>query len=147
LHETAQTADVVLPAASSYEKNGTVTNTCGELQRLRKAMEVMGTRSDLEIIQRLASAIDPQYKTVLIEEILGEVQKMVPGYDVSLVSILSGGCEPVVPVNGHAPAVPSRLVQITPSVDTLFTSGTQGRYSSSLQSVPEKLTRKQPALA
>ena len=38
LTETAQAADVVFPAASAYEKNGTVTNVCGEVQRLRKAL-------------------------------------------------------------------------------------------------------------
>ena len=35
LTETAQQADVVLPAASAYEKNGTVTNVTGEVQRLQ----------------------------------------------------------------------------------------------------------------
>ena len=38
LTETAQRADVVLPAACAYEKNGTVTNVCGEVQRLKKAV-------------------------------------------------------------------------------------------------------------
>ncbi|HEV2401352.1 MAG TPA: NADH-quinone oxidoreductase subunit NuoG [Candidatus Sulfotelmatobacter sp.] len=54
LTETAQLADVVLPAACAYEKSGTFTNTCGDLQRLRKAAEVVGPKSDLEIIARLA---------------------------------------------------------------------------------------------
>src|ERR1019366_9949219 len=40
--ETAQQADVVLPAASAYEKNGTVTNTSGEVQRLTRAINTMG---------------------------------------------------------------------------------------------------------
>ena len=54
LTETAQLADVVLPATCAYEKSGTLTNTCGDLQRLRKAAEVVGPKSDLEIIARLA---------------------------------------------------------------------------------------------
>src|SRR2546429_7868118 len=49
LTETAKAADIVLPAASAYEKDGTVTNTSGEIQILRKAAEVMGPRSDFEI--------------------------------------------------------------------------------------------------
>ena len=32
LTETAALADVVLPAANAYEKSGTFTNTCGDLQ-------------------------------------------------------------------------------------------------------------------
>ncbi len=53
LTETAQLADVVLPATGAYEKSGTFTNTCGDLQRLTKAAEVVGPKSDLEIIARL----------------------------------------------------------------------------------------------
>src|SRR5262249_42440546 len=33
LTETARAADVVFPASSAYEKSGTVTNVCGEVQR------------------------------------------------------------------------------------------------------------------
>ena len=54
LTETAQRADVVFPAASAYEKNGTVTNVCGEVQRLKAGLKVMGAKPDLEIIGLLA---------------------------------------------------------------------------------------------
>ena len=54
LTETAQAADVVLPAASAYEKTGTVTNVCGEVQRLKKGLQAMGTKPDLEIIGLIA---------------------------------------------------------------------------------------------
>ena len=36
LTETAKLADVVLPAASLYEKSGTVTNTYGDVQLVKK---------------------------------------------------------------------------------------------------------------
>jgi len=39
LTETAALADVVLPAASLYEKAGTVTNTYGDVQLARKAAD------------------------------------------------------------------------------------------------------------
>ena len=42
LTETAVVADVVLPAANAYEKSGTFTNTCGDLQLVKKAGEVTG---------------------------------------------------------------------------------------------------------
>jgi NADH-quinone oxidoreductase chain G len=57
LTETAATADVVLPAACAYEKSGTFTSTCGDLQIVKKAGEVTGTKSDFEIIVRIADAI------------------------------------------------------------------------------------------
>ena len=44
LTETAVMADVVLPAANAYEKSGTFTNTCGDLQLVKKAGEVTGTQ-------------------------------------------------------------------------------------------------------
>ena len=50
LTETAQQADIVLPAASGYEKNGTITNATGEVQRLKKAISTMGAKPDLEIM-------------------------------------------------------------------------------------------------
>jgi len=57
LTETAFLADVVLPAANAYEKSGTFTNTCGDLQILKKAGEVTGTKSDFEMIVRIADAM------------------------------------------------------------------------------------------
>src|SRR5581483_2149427 len=54
LTETAQSADVVFPGASAYEKTGTVTNVCGEVQRLRSAVKIMGAKPDLEIMGLLA---------------------------------------------------------------------------------------------
>ena len=54
LTPTAAAADVVFPTASAYEKSGTFTNTCGDLQVLHKAADMPGTRSDLEIILQLA---------------------------------------------------------------------------------------------
>jgi NADH-quinone oxidoreductase subunit G len=57
LTETAQMADVVLPAANAYEKSGTFTNTCGDVQILKKAGEVSGVKSDFEMIVRIADAM------------------------------------------------------------------------------------------
>ncbi len=54
LTETGAQADVFLPAAFAYEKTGTVTNTCGDLQRLHKASDTAGTKPDFEIILRIA---------------------------------------------------------------------------------------------
>src|SRR5438093_7403768 len=57
LTETAIMADVVLPAANAYEKSGTFTNTCGDLQIVKKAGEVTATKSDFEMIVRIANAM------------------------------------------------------------------------------------------
>ena len=57
LTETALMADIVLPAANAYEKSGTFTNTCGDVQLVKKAGEVSGTKSDFEMIVRIADAM------------------------------------------------------------------------------------------
>ena len=57
LTETAAVADVILPAASLYEKSGTVTNTFGDLQMVRKAADRAGVKPDFEILVRLADAM------------------------------------------------------------------------------------------
>jgi NADH-quinone oxidoreductase subunit G len=57
LTETATLADVVLPAANAYEKSGTFTNTCGDVQILKKAGEVTTTKPDFEMIVRIADAM------------------------------------------------------------------------------------------
>lgn len=55
LHETAQIADVVLPATSFAEKDGTFTNSERRVQRVRKVVEPVGeSRPDWEIICDLA---------------------------------------------------------------------------------------------
>ncbi len=58
LTETAQLADVVLPASSFAEKEGTFTNTERRVQRVRKALDPPGNAMpDLEIIAELARRI------------------------------------------------------------------------------------------
>jgi len=50
LTQTAALADVVFPAASLYEKAGTVTNTFGDVQLARKAADRAGVKPDFEIL-------------------------------------------------------------------------------------------------
>ena len=144
LHETAQAADVVLPAASAYEKSGTVTNTCGELQRLRKAVETLGARPDFQIILKLADALGASLRPSRMDDVLQEIRESVPGYDVSLARVLAGGAELVRPSAAAPFGNGAGDGRIVPASDTLFTSGTLTRYSHVLQSVPERLSRKLP---
>jgi NADH-quinone oxidoreductase subunit G len=65
LTETAALADVVLPTASLYEKSGTVTNTYGDLQMVKKAADRAGVKPDLEILVRLADAMGADVKTLV----------------------------------------------------------------------------------
>ena len=137
LTETAQRADIVFPAASAYEKNGTVTNVCGEVQRLKRALSTIGAKTDLEIIgliakeMGLAAAMGPW----LPDTVYGEIRRTVKGYDIPL-SLVTVGAQQTAPVNGRVGAA-SRPDLVHSAHDNLFTSGTLGRYSKILNSVIE----------
>ena len=136
LTETARRADIVFPAASAYEKDGTVTNVCGQVQRLRKALSVMGTKSDLEILGLLAREMKLALGSATPKAVFDEIRQSVRGYNVPLPVIGAGGAAQAIPVNGRV-AVPPRPELIRSSGDTLFTSGSLGRYSKILNSVWE----------
>ena len=65
LNETAALADVVFPSASLYEKTGTVTNTFGDLQLVRKAADRPGVKPDFEILVRMAGSMGVDVKTLV----------------------------------------------------------------------------------
>jgi NADH-quinone oxidoreductase subunit G len=134
LTETAHRADVILPAASAYEKNGTVTNVCGEIQKLKQAAKVMGAKTDLEIFGMIAREMKLDLGIWLPDKVFEEIRRTVHGYNVPLPVIATGGAAVSMPLNGHVPALPG---EIKSSGDTLFTSGSLSRYSKILNSVME----------
>ena len=138
LTETAQQADVVLPSASAYEKHGTITNGTGEVQRLKKAINTMGAKADLEIMGFLAremgvaAALGPWVADTVFEEIREHVR----GYDIPVPVIATGGAAQTMPVNGRI-AITPRPDLVRSDHNGLFASGTLGRYSKVLNSVLE----------
>ena len=178
LTETAQHADVFLPAAFAYEKAGTVTNTCGDLQRLKKASDVHGVKADFEIIIRLAEKMgavieqlvpfrgytfadagqsrgaqsgEADRNAVFTEArglasrtspldptiTLDEISELVPGYAISRLDLAAGNSQRTELVQIEPNGIPSRPELIAPAGNALFTSGTLGRYSATLNSVVE----------
>ena len=81
LTETAQLADVVLPAASFAEKDGTFTNTERRVQRVRKGVEPPGqARTDWEVIADLSTRMGYEMKCRSAEEIFAEIMELTPSY-------------------------------------------------------------------
>lgn len=82
LSDTAEYADVVLPAASFAEKDGTFTNTERRIQRIRKLIEPVGkTKPDWEIISEVAKRCG--YKGMDYShpsQIMDEIAKLTPIY-------------------------------------------------------------------
>jgi len=177
LTETATIADVVLPAANAYEKTGTYTNTCGDLQLVKKAGEVSNTKPDFELIVRIADAmgsdvsglvpfgsgthsdmgqtrgaqsgeadrhavwleahnLEPKMTPFDPTAILDEIQRVVAGYDVSRVNLLAGNDQHL-EIAESGPSAIQKPELIVPANDDLFSSGTLGRYSKTLNSVFE----------
>jgi NADH-quinone oxidoreductase subunit G len=137
LNETAKAANVILPAASAYEKSGTVTNVCGELQRIKRATETVGTKTDLEIIRLTAQQMGMNMAFQTPDEVLEEIRTNVPGYGVQL-SVLNAGGAVQVQLTCDRTSATTRNEFIRSAGDTLFTSGTLGRYSTVLNSVLER---------
>ena len=79
--ETAEYADVFLPAACYAEKDGTFTNTERRVQRIRKAVEPPGQcRPDWEIICDLSARLGHPMPFGSPEEVFEEMRTLVPQY-------------------------------------------------------------------
>ena len=186
LTETAQIADVILPAANLYEKSGSVTNSYGDLQLVNKAGDRAGARTDFEMIVRIADKmganinalvpfgkglradmgqsrgaqsgeadrhavwlkannLEPKLSPFDPFAILDEIQRLVPGYNLLRLQLLSGNDQHL------QPAAPAPLIQIgsrrdlvLPANDSLFTSGTLGRYSAMLSDLQHNESLRPP---
>ncbi len=183
LTETAALADVVLPAASLYEKTGTVTNTYGDVQLVKKAADRAGVKPDFEILVRLAGAMGVDVKALVpfgkggvtadlgqsrgahageadrhavwleannLEPrlspfdplaILDEIGRLIPSYLLDRINLFTGNdvhTEPgFVPVSELSKNTVSGPDLVVPSNDSLFTSGTLGRYSPGLKQLEQ----------
>lgn len=82
--ETAELADIILPAAAWSEKNGTVTQVDRRVQKMNKAIEPPGkAKPDWKIFCELASKMDLEEKFDYDspEEIFEEIREIIPQYE------------------------------------------------------------------
>jgi NADH-quinone oxidoreductase subunit G len=143
LTETAKRADVVLPAASTYEKDGTITNTAGEVQLTSRGADAQGPRSDFDLLRILSHQLSmlgagPAIKLRTPEAAFDEIRQHVHGYGLSHAALLGGGAELSAATCRNAEAQYDVAAgTVFSSHDSLFTSGTLGRYCSKLTSTNE----------
>ena len=77
--DTAGLADVVLPAACSFEKDGTFTNTERKVQRVRKTVEPPGeARDDLSVIMEVSMRLGYEMHHSSPEKVLKEYVTLWP---------------------------------------------------------------------
>ena len=82
LTETAELADVVLPAASFAEKDGTFTNTERRVQRVRKAIDSPGeAKTDSQIVAEIARRMGADgFEFSDPGQIMAEIASLTPSY-------------------------------------------------------------------
>lgn len=79
MSETAKYADVILPASTSLEKDGTFTNTERRIQRIYKVMEPLkGTKPDWVIMKMLANKLGFKWNYSHPSEIMKEAASLTP---------------------------------------------------------------------
>jgi NADH-quinone oxidoreductase subunit G len=83
-----------------------------------------------------AHGLEPKLSPFDPTAILDEIQRLVPGYDVSRMNLLAGNSQHT-SLAQAGPGVAHRVESIAPANDDLFSSGTLGRYSRTLKSVVE----------
>jgi predicted molibdopterin-dependent oxidoreductase YjgC len=104
LSETARIADVVLPGASFAEKEGTFTNTERRVQRVRKAIELVGdSRPDWLIICQLARRLGAKgFDFTDPAQVMEEISALTPIYGgISYERLESGGLQWPCPTPEH----------------------------------------------
>ena len=81
LTETAEFADVVLPAASFAEKDGTFTNTERRIQRINKAIDPIGdSKADWQILMEISTLLGYEEYYADPSEIMDEIAACTPSY-------------------------------------------------------------------
>ncbi len=81
MSETAKLADVILPASSFAEKDGTFTNTERRVQRVRKAIDPPGqAKPDWEIICLMSTAMGFPLSYDNAGEVFDEMASLTPSY-------------------------------------------------------------------
>jgi formate dehydrogenase major subunit len=81
LTETAEFADVILPASANLEKDGTYTNTDRRVQRGRKVLDPPGqARVDWEVVQDIANRIGLGWHYSSSSEIFDEIVSLMASY-------------------------------------------------------------------
>ena len=104
LTESAKYADVILPAASFAEKDGTFTNTERRIQRVRQALEPVGdSRPDWKIVCEIAKRMKAKgFDFSSPEEVMREIASVTPSYGgISFQRLEYGGLQWPCPTDDH----------------------------------------------
>ena len=85
-----------------------------------------------------ARNLEPRLSPFDPAAVLDEIQRLVPGYDFPRLNLLAGNDVHLASAEAGTGGADGGADMIRPAADTLFTSGTLGRYSRTLNSVMER---------
>ncbi|MEE8328925.1 MAG: NADH-quinone oxidoreductase subunit NuoG [Thermodesulfovibrionia bacterium] len=154
LTETAELADVVLPASGWTEKNGTYTNLERRIQLLKKAVDSSSGREDWKIIAEISNKMGYKMDYSCPEEIMRDIAESSPLYkDLTYGVIERGDC--LWPYNGEPLRSEIKEIPVSAAKNPeykaefylalerpLFHSGTLSRRSSALRKIYPEPTLK-----
>ncbi len=103
LSKTAELADVVLPATSFAEREGTMTNMERRVQKIVKAIDYVGeSLPDWQIISRLSTMLGYPMDYSSVVDIMEEINRLVPMYGgISYQRLEEGGIQWPCPNEEH----------------------------------------------
>ncbi|HVP44907.1 MAG TPA: hypothetical protein VMS96_15890, partial [Terriglobales bacterium] len=93
--------------------------------------------TDRNIVYLESRGLEPRLSPFDPMALLDEIQRLVPGYQVSRLDLLAGNDVPT-RLGGPTGRQQDAAHLIHPADDNLFSSGTLGKYSKALNSVTEK---------
>jgi NADH-quinone oxidoreductase subunit G len=93
--------------------------------------------ADRHAVWLTANNLEPKLSPFDPFAILDEIQRLVPGYNLLRLQLLSGNDQHLEPAASSLVQIGNRRDLVLPSGDTLFTSGTLGRYSTMLNDVQQ----------
>jgi NADH-quinone oxidoreductase subunit G len=108
----------------------------GEATDMGQSRGAQSGEADRHAVWLEARGLEPKMSPFEPTAILDEIQRLVPGYDVSRINLLAGNDQHTT-LSGSGPGAIHKPELILPANDSLFTSGTLGRYSRALNSVIE----------
>jgi len=132
--------------ATGFDVHKLVPFGAGERTDMGQSRGAQSGEADRHAVWLEARGLEPKMSPLEPTAILDEIQRLVPGYDVSRINLLAGNDQHTTLANSGPGAI-QKPELIVPANDNLFSSGTLGRYSKALHSVMESRTQQTSEVA
>jgi NADH-quinone oxidoreductase subunit G len=122
--------------ATGFDVHKLVPFGAGEPTDMGQSRGAQSGEADRHAVWLEAHGLEPKMSPFEPTAILDEIQRLVPGYDVSRINLLAGNDQHTT-LTDSGPGAVGKPELIVPANDDLFSSGTLGRYSKTLNTVME----------